>query len=155
MGLSATDLGDALKAMALYDNETAAIAAWADAYATYFEEASSNGVPINPLALPVAKAAMIGAMTGLSTAAAVSIQAGALAFWGALVPPTAWVSVTVITPPPLLSGLSGALTTVFTANIVGQLSKDASMDAIAAAIHTNSLGGTATWPTPVGPQPIL
>lgn len=155
MALLSTTLATELKAMDLYDLEADAINAWAAAYKEYMKGATSNGVTIVPVALVPAEAAMVGALTGLSTSGATALQAGIVAFWGAIVPATAWPTVTVITPPPLLAGLGAALTTVFTANMSGALSKDASMDAIATSIHTNSLGGTATWPVPIGPMAIL
>lgn len=163
MTLSSTTLADELKAMGLFDNEPDAVEEWAEAYKTYMEEATSNLVDIMAVALVPAKAAMVAAMSdtepptgiGLSTSGATAIQAGTLAFWGAIIPSVAWTGVTAITPPVLLSGLATILEGVFTANKNGSLSKNASMNAIAAAIHANSLGGTATWPTPVGPQSIL
>lgn len=155
MALLAATLATELKALDLYDTEAEALTGWAAAYKKYMEGASSNGVPIVAASLVPAEAAFIGAGTGLSTGAATALQAAILAFWGAIVPATAWPTVTVITPPALLSGLATALTSVFTANTEGGLAKDASMEAIATAMHTNSLGGTATWPTPVGPQPII
>lgn len=150
MTLSASTLGDELKAMGLYDNEPDAIAAWAAAYRAYFEEATSNSITVASVALDAPETAMRGAMTGLKITGALSIQAGIAAFWSslALIPSAAWLTVTLITPPVLLTGIAAGLTTVFTANTVAELSKDASMDAIAASIHTNSAGGTATWPGP-------
>lgn len=160
MAMLQTTLATELKALALYNDEPSAIQAWADAFANYFqgdgatEGAQSNALYITPAAIPAAKAAMVGAMTGLSTAGAAAIQAGIVAFWGALVPATAWPTTTAITPPPGLSGLAVALQAVFDANTVGGLSKDDSMTAIAGAIHPiNAVGGTATWPG-LGPQPI-
>lgn len=154
MAMLQTTLADELKALALYDNEPDAIQAWADAFAAYFGDAESNAVIIAPAAIPAAKAAMAGAMTGLSMTGAAALQAGIVAFWGALVPATAWPTTTAITPPPGLSGLAAALQVVFDANTIGGLSKDASMTAIAGAIHPiNAVGGTATWPG-LGPQPI-
>lgn len=158
MVMAAATLADELKGLDLYDVEIDAINAWADAFATYFEDASTNGVPIAPLAIVPAKAAMVGALTGLSTDAATALQVGIVAFWGALVPAVAWPGVLAIVPPVLLSGMGVLLTGVFTANTEGELDKDASMTAIAGVIHTNNLGGIANWPPPpggVGPQPIL
>jgi hypothetical protein len=94
-------------------------------------------------------------MTGLSVTGPAAIQAGIVAFWGAIIPATAWTGVTAITPPPPLAGLVASLTLVFAANVAGKKSKDDSMTAIANAIHTANLGGIAAWPLPIGPQPIL
>ena len=148
MTLSASTLGDELKAMGLYDNESDAIDAWAAAYRAYFEDATSNSVTIVPASLIASESAMAVGMVGLKTTGALSIQAGIAAFWAAIIPSVAWPTVTAIAPPVLLTGISAALTTVFTANKEGELSKDESMDAIAASIHINSAGGLATWPGP-------
>lgn len=160
MALSEIVLATELKSMALFDNEAAARAAWAEAFRVYFEDAESNSVPIVVASLVPAEAAMEAALTGMSDSSqsGPKIQAGIQAFWGAIVPGTAWPTVTDITPPTLLSGLGDALNGVFSANTSSQLSKDDSYDAIAASIHTNNLGGIAVWPpTPggPGPQPIL
>jgi hypothetical protein len=150
MVLAATTLGDELKSMALFGNESDAISAWAASYREYFEGATANGVTVLSAALVAPEAAMIGAMTGLSTGGALSIQAGIVAFWTALalLPAAAWPTSILITPPPLLAGIAAALEPVFLANTTGGLSKDASMSAIATAIHTNSLTGSVTWPGP-------
>lgn len=151
MTFSASTLSTQLKALALYDDESNAISGWTDAFSVYFEGAMSNGLPISGLALPVAETAMKAAMVGkLATDGASALQLGILAFWGALVPATAWTTVTVIAPPILLSGLGAALTTTFSANVIGKLSANDSMTAIAATINLKNQGGLATWPSPVG-----
>lgn len=160
MPLVAATLAAELIDMDLYATEPEATAAWAAAYRVYFEDASSMSIPIVPAALVPAEPAMVGGLSGMSaaSAAAGAIQAGILAFWGGIVAATAWPTVTAITPPPLLTGLGAALTSIFEANKSGSLSEAAAMTAIATSIHTNSLGGIAVWPpTPggPGPQPIL
>jgi len=156
MTLLASKLADELKALGLYSTEPAAINAWANAFNNYFTDAMSNAVPIAPGALPAAKAAMISAMVGLSTSAGpVSLQASIVAYWGSLIPATAWPTVTVITPPVLLAGLTATLVSVFAANITSKASKNDSMTAIANAIHAANVGGIAVWPVPIGPQPIV
>ena len=161
MAMNLTTLENELKAMALYSTEAAAVTAWADAFAAYFEGdgvtegAESNLVYIVAAAIPAAKAAMAAGLVGMSVSGqgAAKIAAGITAFWGALVPAVAWPTTTLITPPLLLAGLAVALNAVFAANRSGALSKNDSMDAIAAVINTNNQGGTATWPI-IGPQPI-
>ncbi len=155
MALLQATLTTELQSLGLYGVEADAIDDWTAAFSAYFEDAESNVVSINPAALPAAESAMKGAMVGLSTGGASALQAGILAFWGALVPATAWTTVTAITPPPGLSGLAAAVQDAFDANTVAGNDKNTSMAAIAAKIHPLQLGGTATWPTPVGPQPIL
>lgn len=155
MPLSANTLATELKALPVYSSEASALEGWSSAFSTYFEGAISNGVSVNPLALPAAKEAMATAMVNvLSTDGASALQLGIRAFWCALVPVTAWATVTAIAPPILLPGLGAVLSTTFSANVVGKLSANASMTAIAATIHSHNIGGLATWPSPVGPVAI-
>jgi hypothetical protein len=155
MALSATQLATELQGLGLYDTESAAIAAWADAFANYFGDAQSNAVIIVPGAVTVAKAAMVSALTGLSTDSGLALQTGITAFWGALVPAVAWPTTTAITPPTFLGTIKATLDPVFLANTNGALSKNASYTAIANALHPLQLGGTALWPSPLFAQPIL
>ena len=156
MTLSASDLGDELKALGLYANEADAVNAWASAFSTYFSGAQSNAAPILIAVIPGAKAAMIAAMTGFKTDAATALQTGITAFWGVLAatPSAAWATVTAIAPPTLLSGIGAALSAVFASNKASGASKDAAMEAIANSIHSKNQGGTATWPTPILTQSI-
>ena len=157
MALSEATLATELKALPLFNTEATAIQAWANAFSTYFGDAASNGVTIAPAAIPAAKAAMIAQLSGMSGAdqGATKIGAGIVAFWGGLVPATAWPTTTVIIPPALLAGLISLLQAVFDANAAGAVSKETAMDNIAAVLHTNNQGGTATWPIPgPGIQPI-
>ncbi len=159
MPLNPSTLSNQLKNMTPTDQETIAISRFADAYISFMSEAQCGPIPIVPIALQSApKAAMIAAMTGMSTAGAASIQAGITAFWGAMVPlaATLFPSALVITPPPTLAGLSALLLPVFAANTTAKLDLDASCSAIATVIYTGSLGGMATIPTPTPtPTPIL
>ena len=162
MALSQAILATELKAMTLYGTEAAAITAWAEAFAAYFEGdgltqgAESRAVYITPAGVALGKSAMALALVGMSGSGngAAKIAAGISAgvgFWNALVaaPAVAWPTVTVITPPAALAGLAAALQSTFDANRAGAKSKNDSMDAIAADIHTACQGGTATWPGPV------
>lgn len=160
MAMSQSALAAELTATELYDDVADAIQAWADAYAAYFEGngvtegAQSNAVYVASGAIPAAKAAMVAAMGNLASNAAAAIESGIIAFWGALVPATAWPTTTAITPPTLLSGLASTLQSVFDANTNSNATKVTAMGAIAEAVHTASQGGTATWPS-IGPQPII
>jgi len=166
MAMLQTTLADELKALALYDTEVAAAAAWAQAFANYFQgvtppvdSATSNALPIAPGAIPAAQAAMQGGLTGMNTpgAAAATIAAAILVFWSALVPATAWPGSTGIILPTTLTlpALTATLQGVFTANISGELSKDDSMVAIAGAIHplnappAPAAQGQTVWPGPL------
>jgi len=151
MTLSSSTLATELKNLPLYDDEGEAVTGFTNAFGTYFAGAISNGIPINAAALLAAKEAMKVAMLALlSSNAASALRLGILAFWGALVPVTAWATVTVITPPVLLANLETDLLVTFNNNKTGKLSKDVAMTAIAAKIHTDNVGGLATWPSPVG-----
>ena len=76
MALDLTTLEDELKAMALHSTEAAAVTAWADAFAAYFEGdgvtkgAVSNLIYVSALAMPAAKAAMEAALVGMLTTGA-------------------------------------------------------------------------------------
>ena len=162
MAMSDSILTGELKVMSLFDNEPDAAAAWANAFDVYFQDAEATaGGPVVPAGLSACKSAMEGALSGMSApgAGAAALQAGILAYWGAIVPATAWPPATAITPPPGLSGLAATLAPVFAANAVPGVTKDQAMDAIAAAIHeVNIVGGIAVFPVPpagIGPQPIL
>jgi len=162
MAMSESTLSDELKAMDLYDNEPDAASAWADAFDAYFQDAEVTVLgPIASAALGACKGAMQAALSGMSApgAGAASIQAGIVAYWGAIVPAVAWATCTAITPPPGLSGIAAALVPVFLANTVPEVTKDQAAEAIAAALHAvNVTGGQAVFPVPpggIGPQPIL
>lgn len=161
MAMSDSTLADELKAMPLFDNEPDAVAAWADAFDVYFQDAEAGaGGPVVPDGLSACKSAMEGALSGMSGsgAGAAAIQAGILAYWGAIVPAVAWATCTGVTPPPGLTGLAAALAPVFLANTAPGVTKEQAFDAIAAAIHAiNIVGGQAVFPVPpggIGPQPI-
>ena len=162
MAMSDSTLAAELKAVPLFDNEPDAAAAWANAFDVYFQDAEATaGGPVVPAGLSACKSAMEGALSGMSApgAGAAALQAGILAYWGGIVPATAWATCTGVTPPPGMSALAATLTPVFLANTAPGVTKDQAMDAIAAAIHgVNIVGGIAVFPVPpagIGPQPIL
>ena len=160
MPLVPTALASAMEAMTPTDQEAIAIQNFAGAWETYFKDAATMGVPTTPGSLAGAKSAMIGAMSGLSTAGATAILAGITAFWGVVAGASAsiWPGTLSAVPPPGLAGIPAALVPVFAANTAGNLAIDPAMQAIAGAIHPTQLGGIANWP-PIpggpGPQPIL
>jgi len=139
--------------------EPPARAALALAWANYFYNATSNGVPVTPGSLAGAQAAMAAALTGMSVsgAGAAAIQAGITAFWTAIVgtPPAIFAAATVITPPPTLGGIAAALPPVFAANTMPGVTKTQALNAIAIVLHANGgIGSIATFPGPVV-APIL
>jgi hypothetical protein len=145
-------LKDELMNLGFYDDEGEAIESLALAFKNYFLDAASNGIPVSPVAADLGEVAMRGALTGLSTTGAAAIQAGIVAFWGALVPAVVFPPALAIIPPPTLAGIAAALTPVFLANTVGKLGKEPSMDAISVVLHANNLGGTAAF---LGPPPLV
>ena len=159
MALSQATLKTKFLDMGLFGDEPAACAAWASAFRQYFASAAAGVVPVVAAALSTPQAAMASAMTGLSTTGPAAIQAGIVAFWGAMNPAaTYFPASTAITPPPGIAALAVQLTAVFLANVVGSKSAADSYDAIATAIHAAcSVGGQAVFPPPpggIGPQPI-
>lgn len=153
MSMSQATLKTELVAMDLYGQEAQAVVAWAAAWSAYFADAETNSIPINPLALPTAEAALASALLGMSGsgAGAGKIQAGIQAWWGAMVaaPSTFWTGCTLITPPPGLSGIAAALQPVFDSNTSGGVTEDAAYNAIAGVFHPANLGGKATFPGPL------
>jgi len=156
MVMTINKLKSELMGLDLYDNEPDAINAWSTAWKNYFLDAAANGIPVVPSIVDVGVVAMKPAMVGLSMTGAASLQAGIVAFWGALVP-AAFATCITITPPPAITGIAAALLPVFYANVAGSLSKDACCLSVATVLHTNNLGGIAIFPalpTPL-PFPIL
>jgi hypothetical protein len=146
--------------MGLFSDEESARDAWASAFEKYFESATAGIVPVVPSALATPQSDMADGMTGLSVTGPLAIQAGVSAFWTALaaIAVTAFPLSTTVTPPAGITSLSATLTAVFSSNIVGLKSQDASYDAIATAIHSACAGGIAIFSIPpggIGPQTIL
>jgi len=162
MPLVQATLATNLESMEPVDNEADAIDNFATAFDDYFQGSSVIGTPVSGTTA-AAKTAMKGSMTGLlETDGAAAITAGVIAYWGVIIPAVAtlWVLVpplTVGTPPPTLAAITAALTATFASNTSGKLSLAAAAATVAAAIHANQLGGTATQATLPSPtvQPIL
>jgi hypothetical protein len=129
-------------------NEPAAIQAFSVVFNNYMLNSGANGIPLVPAQAELARLAMVPAMTGLNTAGAASIQAGCVAYWGALNVPGSYGASIAVAPPPGIAGLAAALLAVFPVNVAGALETAPACDAIAAAWHPLMLGGTATFPGP-------
>jgi len=148
-----TKLGDELEAeITATDTESTARQAWADAWLEYFTDAqiAVPSLPILTAALDATRDVMRDAMTGLSTTGAAAIQAGLVAWWGAMAaaPSAYFTGATVITPPTGIASIATGLATVFAANTTAALSLEDSADAIAGVMHTANALGTATFPGP-------
>lgn len=158
MPLIQSTLASGLEAMTPTDSEAIAIQRFADAFASYFAGASVLGIPTIPGTLDASKAAMIAAMTGLSSssAGAGAIASGITAFWTTLLPlaTSVWAGtvgpiVPPAIPPPGLGGIAAALQAAFDANTAAGATLAASAAVVAAAIHTTQLGGMVN----LGPPP--
>lgn len=154
MAMSASTLSTQLQSMTPTMVEATAISNFATAWATYFGSAAAGAAAYVPN--PSHKSAMMSAMVGISVpgAGALAIQNGVTAFWVAVVSSLAFAGSIAVVPPPTLPTIATLLTPVFAANTAGALSLAASCTAIAAVLHTNNLGGTATLP-PAVVTPIL
>jgi hypothetical protein len=167
MALVQSTLANGLAGLTPVSVEATAASNFANAWATYFAGASVTGVPVGNISS--AKSAFQSALSGFSVANAgpAKIQAAVIAFWGVIAPSgaTLWIispnTVTLVTPPPTMSGIAAALTSVFSANAADPTKTLAqATSAIAAVLHANGgLGAIATvQPPPVSspiPTPIL
>jgi hypothetical protein len=134
-----------LESMAPTTSEATAIANLSEAYRAYCAGAQANGVPISGAVLAAAKTAMQGALVGLSTTGAVSIQAGCVAFWAsvALGLASSFTGALAITPPTC-AALSAALTATFAANVAANKTLPQAAEAVADAIHLQTAGALNT-----------
>lgn len=130
----------------------------------FFSDASTFGVTANPAALEPAKGAMASALVGISVpnAGAAKLTSGISAFWGVVIAsaPVVWVTappLALAVPPGGIGGIAAALAPTFASNMAGSKSLEDSANAVASAILSTQLGGTATntlAPTPIT-MPIL
>lgn len=124
-----------------------------DAVSEYMKGAAAGAVPIVAAAVDTqAKPAMLAALTfapGSPEDAALSLQGGLTAFWGAVVAaPAVFFPGAVLVTPPTFAGLEGALTATFEDG--GNRTLSAAAAALAGDIHGETTGlGTATFPGPV------
>lgn len=155
MPLLTNTLAGGLENMTPTGDEPSAIAAFSNAWSTYFAGASVSGVPAVPGSFNPGITAMRSAMVGFSAqdAGAAGIQAGITAFWGAIatLASTIWVvpavALAAVTPPPGLSVIAGDLLTLFAQNLAAKLSLHDAATAIALKLHTD--GGTGAFATGV------
>lgn len=162
MTLSQSALADGLETLTPTQSEATGIQRFTDAFRTYFEGATVDGIVAVPATLVAPANAMAAAMVGVSAsgAGAAKIQAGIVAFWAsvAAAAATVWPGhgpvVISATVPPGLAGLAAALTTVFAANVTARASLADASAAIAAVIHPLQLGGIAAVGPPAATFPI-
>ena len=163
MPMVSPDLADGLEALVPTSDVSAAISALADAWETYFAQATVGPTGVASGTLTAAKGAMVAALASLNATSggAAAIQAGIVAWWGAVVPAAAviWAGntppVLSATPPPSLSTIAAALAPVFASSTSGSLSLQDAVAAIAAVLHPLNLGGIAAVGPPPGTVPIL
>jgi len=152
--LNPNTLASGLESMTPTADEPSAIAAFANAWSTYFAGATASGAPAVPGSFTPGIAAMRAAMVGFSApnAGAPGIQAGITAFWGAIatLASVIWVLapavvLAAVTPPPGLGAIAADLLTLFPQNLAANLSLHDAATAIAAKLHTD--GGTGALAT--------
>lgn len=158
MALDKDTLASNLESMIPIGTEAEGNANFADAFTDYFYGAEVKAVPVTDGTLTGANSAMKAAMVGINSGGGWgSIVSGISAFWSFLSANavTVWVVVpplASVTPPPGISTLAAALAITGQANIDGQKNLADSVAAIAADIHTATLGGfgvDTTAPTPI------
>jgi len=172
MALSATTLADGLKDAPEYPaDEAATINKLSTAWNAYWEGSGALPGPIVANTAPaLGVTAFKAALVGISTAGNTSNDAAKLfldackGFWTAAIPLLSYVTPLppapgpYATPPPFMLNSAAeaawvlALETAFDDNTINELSKDSSMNAIAAAIHSGQAGATfldTTVPTPL------
>lgn len=156
MAMSASTLATQLQNLTPTSVEATANQRFADAWAIYFAASAANGVPYSTNAAH--KSAMISAMAGSSApnAGATKIQAGIVAWWASVLSTFAvtYSGAIALVVPPLTTGIAALLTPVLASNTAGSLSLSAACTQVANVLHTNNLGGTATFP-PAVVAPIL
>lgn len=131
-------------------------------YEDFMATSSAGPLPLLKPAITLGSGAFIGAFSPLLLTPAMpfstALQAGILAFWGALAAPGAYgpTCVTVI-PPAGLAALGATLEPILLSNTTSGLDKIQSAQLLSSAIMTAHVGGVATiqsGPTPV-PTPIV
>lgn len=157
--LAAAALASELDAnIVIVETEPEAITAWGDSIGTWFEGATANAVAALPAGIAPATAALKSGLVGLSATGSAALVAGLTAFWAALAsaPAAVFPAATLIVPPPTIGAAQAALDAVFAANVAAELSQADALNAVATAIYSNAfVGGTATFPLPIGVVPIL
>lgn len=167
MAMIPSIMASGLSAMAPTMSEAAVIQAITSAWRSYFTLAAVGVTPAIPAAFEPGIAAMQGALVGISApapgVAALKLQAGVLAFWGAItaLPTAIWVTAPIvlippIVPPPGIGGISAALSGVFSVNTNTLIS---AANSIAGILHSNGGIGAlvpgSVPPAPPAPLPIL
>lgn len=167
MALVPSAMAAGLSALAPTMSEGAVIEAISSAWRTYFALSAIGAAPAVAAAFEPGIAAMKGALIGISAPspgiAAVKIQAGVLAFWGAIVtlPTTIWITAPIVLIPPIvppvgISGIAAALNGIF-ANNMNTLPSAA--NSIAGVLHSSGgLGALVPGsvpPAPPAPLPII
>lgn len=167
MALSASTLSSALQAMTPTDSEATARQRFADAFETYFLDATVSGAPLVPASIGPGLSALASALVGMSAtgAGAAALAAGVSAFWTAQLglATSMWITAPIVLVPPIvppagLAGLAATLTSTFESNRAGGLSLAQACDQLAAVIHAACSGGGVPGsvpPAPPAPIPIL
>jgi len=161
MTLSAATLAAELEALEPTSNASEAIERLAYAWEAYFGDATVGVTAVADGTLTAARAAMVGAMPGLSVDAAAAIQAGITAWWTAVAGSAAviWAGnappVLSATVPPSLATIGAALTAAFSANTAASADLATAANVIANVLHPLTLGAVASIGPPASTLPIL
>lgn len=161
MPFTEATLSAALEALEPTDTPLVGYQRFADAYAAYIKQCTSNGVSpipayIDGTLVPAMVAALAGLSGSTSIGAAATILKGAIAaFWlpATLAPVSMFATATALTAPPLVT-LEADLESTLQDNLDNARSLEDAAAAIAGAIHGDRAGGTVTFPA-LSPTPII
>lgn len=156
--MSAVTLASQLLALAPASAEAVAIATLAGAYGRFAADATAGAAPITAAGVALGKAAMQGALVGVSSPGSGSavLTAAVQAFWTAVAGglATSFATATAVAPPPH-AGLRALLDATFASNTATRADLADATQAIATALFNQAIiGGTASFPGPVV-SPIL
>lgn len=159
MVLTSAALSTELQNLTPTTDSDGAIDAFAQAYGNYMKDAIAGAVPITQAfvdssGVPAIATALELPSVGTTASASAAIEAALFGFWFnmAAAPAGYFTGGGPSSVPPSLSALNIALKSVMDSNLSGSLSLQQASDAIAAVIHTASLGATvtiATVPIPI------
>lgn len=129
-----------------------------DVYEKFIKTSSAGPLPLLGSASSLGRTAFLAAfnplLTSVATPFSAALQAGIIAFWGALAAPGAYGPTCLsVAPPPGLAGISASLLSAFAANTNGRLDKFQSAQAIANIIMPAHVGGVASIQAGAAPVP--
>lgn len=164
VALSSATLSSALQALTPTASEATARTRLTDAWEDYFLGATVSGAALVGATISPGLSAFAAALVGMSSPGAgpAAIAAACSAFWAAqlALATTMWVTAPIVLVPPIvppagLTTFAAALSATFAANQAGQLGLADACDALAATLHSATLGATVPGSVPpASPAPI-